>query len=176
MNASAQRTAARAAGVLVGIGLAVSLLLVSRPSALVAPAPASLRVAVVPTGELEIAPPPPRPVLVAHGLRPGGRRASGGFVIRNQTGDGLAVALRADADSTSLDGLLRVRVRSGDRLIAETTLQGLRLRPIRLRLASGQRVRLALEAWLPKDVLSGYEGSRAEVSFTPLPRRMEGQR
>jgi hypothetical protein len=174
MNPSAQRNVARAAGALLGVCLAAALLLASRPGAHAAPFPASVRVVVAPTGELEVAPPPPRPALVGTGLRPGGPRASGGFLIRNQTGGELAVALRADADSTALNGLLRVRVQSGGHPLAETSLEGLELHPIRLRLASGQRVRLGLEAWLPGDVLSGYEGSEVEVSLTPQLRRVGG--
>ena len=172
MNPSAQRNVARAAGGLLGVCLAAALLLASRPSANAAPFPASVRVVVAPTGELEVVPPPPRPALAGHALRPGGPRASGGFLIRNQTGGELAVALKAEADSTTLNGLLRVRVRSGSRVLADTTLEGLELRPIGLRLASGQRARLKLEAWLPRDVLSGYEGSEVEVSLSPQPRRV----
>jgi len=174
MNPSAQRNVARAAGGLLGICLATALLLASRPGASAAPFPASVRIAVAPTGELEVAPPPPRPALVASALRPAGPRARGGLLVRNQTGGELAVALKAETDSTALNGLLRVRVQSEGRLLAETSLEGLELRPIRLRLASDQRARLGLEAWLPGDVLSGYEGSAVEVSLIPQLRRVGG--
>lgn len=174
MNPSAQRNVVRAAGGLLGVCLAAALLLAFRPGANAAPFPASVRVAVAPTGELEVTPPPPRPVLAGAALRPGGPRARGGFLVRNQTGGELAVALKAEADSTTLDGLLRVRVQSGGHTLAETTLEGLELRPLRLRLASGQRARLGFEAWLPRDVLSGYEGSEVGVSLTPQLRRVGG--
>jgi hypothetical protein len=174
MNPSARRNVARAAGALVGLALALGLLLVSRPVAAGTPAPASVRVTVEPAGELEIAPAPPRPVLEARGLAPGGRPASGGFAVRNQTGADLALALLAEPDSTALDGLLQVRVRAGDRLLAESTLEGLRLRPVRLRLASGERARVRLEAWLPDRVLNGYEGIHVDVALVPLPRPIGG--
>jgi len=165
---SAHRNVARAAGALLGIGLAATLLLVSRPDAAGAPLPASVRIAVASVGELELDPPPPQAALVANALRPGGRPALGGFTVRNQTGEALSVALRADADSTALNGLLRVRVRVADGSVRDTTLEGLRLRPIRFRLDSGQRAELRLEVWIPAEVLSGYEGRQVEVSLTPL--------
>jgi hypothetical protein len=156
------------AGALFGVGLAVALLVASRPGAAVTPAPASLRIEAVPTGELEMTPAPPRPVLLARGLHPGGPPARGSLLVRNQTGRGLTVALRVEADTTALDGLLRVRVRDGGRVLSDSTLEGLALRPPRLRLASGQRTRLGLETWLPRHVLSGYEGVRAEASLEPV--------
>jgi hypothetical protein len=107
-------------------------------------------------------------------LRPGGPRAGGTFTIRNQTGEDLAVALRAEVSSTSLNGLLEVRVRGGGRLLAESALEGLRVRPIRLQLASGQRARLDLEAWLPSQVLDGYEGALVDVTLTPHLRTLGG--
>jgi hypothetical protein len=167
MNPGAQKNLARAAGALLGVGLAAALLLVSLPGAAGSPAPASVRVVVDPVGELEIDPAAARPVLAARGLKPGGPPASGSFLLRNQTGTNLAVALRAKADSTALNGLLRVTVRVGGRPAATTTLEGLQLHPIRLRLVSGQRVRVRLEAWLSSEVLSGYEGARVTVSLDP---------
>jgi hypothetical protein len=167
MNPSAQRNLARTAGVLLGLTLAVTLLLVSRPGAAGVGAPAAVSVAVAPAGELEVVPPPPQPALEVRSLRPGGPRASGAFLIRNQTGEDLDVTLRADVNSTALNGLLEVRVRSGGRLLSESTLESLRVRPLQLRLASGQRTRLSLEAWLPEQVLSGYEGALVDITLTP---------
>jgi hypothetical protein len=157
----------RAAGALLGLALAVTLLLVSRPGAAGAGAPAAVSFAIAPVGELEVVPPPPRPVLEARSLRPGGPRAGGAFTLRNQTGEELAVTLRAEVDSTALNGLLEVRVRGGGRLLSESTLESLRVRPIRLRLASGERARLDLEAWLPAQVLDGHQGALVDVTLTP---------
>lgn len=167
MSPGAQRNLVRAAGALLGVGLALTLLAVSRPGAAVAPAPASVRFLLAPVGELEISPAPPRPALAARGLRPGGPRASGQFELRNQTGEELVVRLGAATDSSSLDGLVKVEIRAGDRLLTETTLQGLGLHPAKLRLASGQRARLRLAAWLPVDVLTGYEAAQVEVTLIP---------
>ncbi|HEU4463046.1 MAG TPA: hypothetical protein VFR75_10695 [Solirubrobacterales bacterium] len=164
----------RAAGALVGLALAVTLLLVSRPGAAGAGAPAAVSFAIAPAGELEVTPPPPRPLLEVRALRPGGARARGAFSIRNQTGEDLAVALRAEVDSTALNGLLEIRVRSDGRSLAESTLEGLRVRPIQLQLASGQRARLDLEAWLPSQVLEGYEGALVDVVLTPRLRVLGG--
>lgn len=164
---TAKDNVARLAGALIGVGLAVALLLWSRPDANGSPLGATVRVEVAPSGELEVTPPFPRPVMVAGSLWPGGPRAVRRFRLRNQTGTELAVALRALPSSSALNGLLRVRVSDGGEPLAATTLEGLQRRPIRLRLASGQASRLRLEAWLPRDVLSGYEGRLVEVSLVP---------
>lgn len=174
MNPSAQRNLARAAGALLGLTLAVTLLLVSRPGAAGAGAPAAVAFAVAPAGELEVVPSPPEPVLETRSLRPGGTRAGSAFTIRNQTGEDFAVALRAEVDSTALNGLLQVRVRSKGSLLAASTLEGLRVRPIRLQLASGESARLGLEAWLPKQVLDGYEGAIVDVTLVPRLRTLGG--
>src|ERR1044071_1327553 len=142
MSSNTQRNAARVAGALVGVGLALALLFASRPGAVGSPLAAAVRVEVAPVGELEVTPPPPRPTFVADALRPGGPAAVGGFGIRNQTGEDLAVALAAGASSTALDGLVRLRVEAAGRVLADSTLQGLRARPLQLRLASGVGERL----------------------------------
>jgi hypothetical protein len=162
-----QRNTARAAGAIVGVGLALVLLLVSIPGAASSPLPATVDFSVAPVGELEVTPPAPSPVLLAKSLLPGGRPASGSFRIRNQSGDRLRIHLSAKADSTALDGLLRVRLEGDGRLLADSTLQGLESHPVPLSLASGAGLRMRLEAWVPADVLSGYEARLVHVSLVP---------
>jgi hypothetical protein len=166
----------RVAGAVLGVGLALALLVLSRPGAAGSPLAAEVRIEVAPVGELEVRPGPPQPVLVAAGLRPGGKPAAAGFLVRNQTGAELAVDLIARPDSTALDGLLRVRAWADGRRLADTTLGGLRVRPLPLRLASGERVRLRLQAWLPEEVSSGYEGRLVDVSLVPEVRTPEQAR
>jgi hypothetical protein len=174
MSSNTPRNAVRVAGALVGVGLALALLFASRPGAVGSPLAAAARVEVAPVGELEVTPAPPRPVFAADSLRPGGPAAVGGFGVRNQTGEDLAVALAASANSTALDGLLRLRVEAAGQVLASSTLQGLRARPLRLRLASGEEARLRWRAWLPGSILSGYEGRLVEVTLTPEVRQLGG--
>jgi hypothetical protein len=166
----------RTAGAILGVGIALALLLASRPAANGSPLPATARVGIAPTGELEVTPPSPHPVLVADALRPGGKRAGAAFLLRNQTGRALALELRTSVDSSALDGLLRLRLSDGRRTLADTTLQGMRQRPVSLRLASGARARMRLEAWIPREVLGGYEGRLVRISLVPGVRIPGGRR
>jgi hypothetical protein len=165
----------RAAGAILGLGLALVLLTTSRPGAAGSPLPAAIRVSIAPRGELEVTPAPPRPLLVARSLVPGRRVAGSEFAVRNQTGNDLEIVLRAGADSSALDGLLRVRLGAAGKTLADTTLQGMRQRPVSLRLASGVRVELRIQAWIPSDVLSGYEGRMVHVSLVPEVRTIGGR-
>jgi hypothetical protein len=166
----------RIAGAILGIGLALALLLFSLPAATSSPLPATVRVSMAPVGELEATPPPPHPVLRANALRPGAGAAGADFQLRNQTGSDLEVVLHAGTDSTALDGLLRVRLSAEGRTLASTTLQGLRRPSSALRLSSGAVARLRIQAWIPSDVLSGYEGRLVHVSLVPTVRTVGGRR
>jgi hypothetical protein len=174
MNSTFPTNVARTAGVILGLGIALAIVVTSLPSAGGSPLPATARFSVVPVGEFEVTPPAPGPVLVADPLLPGARPATGAFSLRNQTGDRLAVHLTASADSTSLDGLLRVRISADGHPLADTTLQGLKQRGVRLDLASGVSADVKLTAWIPAEVTTGYEGRLVRVSLTPtvdaLPR------
>ncbi|HYJ23013.1 MAG TPA: hypothetical protein VEW07_13435 [Solirubrobacterales bacterium] len=167
---------ARVAGAILGVGLALALVLVSLPAATSSPLPATVRVSMVPAGELEVTPSPPSPILLAGALRPGEGPASADFQVRNQTGSDLEVALRTSADSTVLDGLLRVRLSDSGGTLADTTLQGMRQRSLGLRLRSGERARLRIQLWIPSDVLSGFEGRLVHVSLAPTVRTVGGRR
>jgi hypothetical protein len=167
MNSRTDKNSVRAAGAILGIGLALALLIASRPGADASPLPATLRVAMAPVGELEVAPSLNHPVFVAHSLMPGRPPASGSLRIRNQTGSALAVGLRTSVDSTALDGLVRIRLSVDGRPLVDTTVQGMGQRPVGLRLESGARARLDLEVWIPSDILSGYEGRLVNMTLAP---------
>jgi hypothetical protein len=176
MSTHSQKNLVRLAAAVLGIGLVAALLAVSRPGAAGSPLPASVRVSMAPAGELEANPASPRPILLANSLLPGRRPVAAAFSVRNQTGDALAISLRTSADSTALDGMLEVRLSAGPRTLADTTLQGMRLRPVRLKLASGTRAHLRIEASIPADVLSGYEGRLVHIALTPVVSPLGGQR
>jgi hypothetical protein len=161
---------ARVAGVLLGAGVALALLISARPSASFARLPASASFAVAVSGELEVLPAAGRPFLRARALTPGGAPASASFTVRNQTGRTLAVGFRAGAGSHELDGLLRIRLRSGDATLADTTLQGLRHGGAStLSLRSGAALPVAVEAWIPEGT-TDYEGRDVAVELTPMLR------
>jgi hypothetical protein len=164
----AQANFVRAAGALIGLAIALALLVAARPGEAGPGLPASVRFDVSPPGELALAPAPPSPALVADSLRPGGQRRAAAFELQNQSGRAMAVSLRGEPDSRSLDGLLRIRLSVGRRVLADTTLQGLRkgsgsvvsLRP-------GQARRFELRTWIPANVTTGYEGRLVTVHLIP---------
>jgi hypothetical protein len=161
---------ARVAGVLLGAGVAVALLIAAKPSASFARLPASASFSVPLTGELEVTPAQPRPLLTARSLTPGATRASARFTVRNQTARTLGVGFRAHAGARQLDGLLRIRLSAGAVTLSDTTLQGLRHGSAStLRLRSGSTRRVLVEAWLPAGTI-GYEGRNVAVELTPTLR------
>jgi hypothetical protein len=157
----------RAGGLLVGIAAAVALLVASRPAADLTAAPASVRISVPPTGEIEATPTAPKAALEAAAIRPGDGGRTGSFAIRNQTGTGLAITFAAEGGSSELDGLIRIRMSAGE-LLADTTLQGIRKGTATpLVLPSGAERRIRVHVWLPGSISSGYEGRRVELSLAP---------
>ena len=158
----------RALGALAGAALAIGVVATARPSDEVPSLPASVNFTVPLTGELEVEPAFPRPVLKAD-MRPGERHATATFGVRNQTGETLSVGFRAKAGASHLDGLLRVRLRSSETTIADTTLQGLRDgSDVPVALLSGAKAKIRIEAWIPTSVDSGYESRSAKVSLIPV--------
>src|SRR4051812_50049427 len=87
--------------------------------------PASLRFTAALDGAVAVEPAAPKPLLASGPMRPGSH-ASGGLTLRNQTGEVLAVRLRAKPDSTALDGTAQVRVGSRGQVLGDGAVQGLR--------------------------------------------------
>lgn len=162
------KNSARASGAILGFGIALALVLVSLPAASSSPLPAAVRVSLAAAaGELEVVPSPPAAVLFADSLRPGSDPVTANFRIRNQTGSDLKVTLRTDADTTALDGLLRAALSMEGKMLADTTLQGLRRGPVELPLSSGDVARMRLRISIPREILSGYEGRLVHVTIVP---------
>jgi hypothetical protein len=165
----------RAIGALLGIALAGSLVAIARPSSEVPTIPATVSFEVPLSGELEVDPVAPRPVLDSASLQPESPRGSTSFDVRNQTADRLSVGFKAESAGTSLDSLLRIRLSFGGAVIADTTLQGLRAgSESTVSLDSGQSAAIRLEAWIPPSVETGYESQRANISLVPELSREQG--
>jgi hypothetical protein len=158
--------ALRAAAAALGAAAALVLLVGSGAVAGGPPHYAAAGVSAAPTGELAVSP-ATRPFLSAPSLRPGGAAVAGTFTVRNQTGSTLSVSFRARPDSTLVDGLLRVRVRSAGRTLAATTLQGLRRGTAPLRMAPGATRRVTVSVSLAADAALEQAGGAVAVLLAP---------
>jgi hypothetical protein len=159
----------RAIGAAIGLGLIAALIVAARPAGGHGGVlPASLRFTAAPDGELAIEPAAPKPLLASGPLRPGSH-ARGGFTLRNETGEALAVRLRAKPNSTALDGTAQVRLESRGVVLGEGTLQALRQGTAEaVRLAPGRAARVRVVAWVPAEVETGYEGRNVAVALEPV--------
>jgi hypothetical protein len=108
-----------------------------------------------PTGELAV---PGGPFVRGIDLRPGAAPAVGTVPVRNQTGEALAVTVRALPSIGDLDPLLMVDVTAGSQAVYRGPLSGLVIGSnVPFRLASGQTRVLSMRAWLPGSVHDGYQ-------------------
>ena len=129
--------------------------------------PASLRLTLSQDGAIAVSPAAPKPLAENARLRPGGHVA-GAAVVRNQTGERLAVRLRAQPSSTALDGLALVRISAGAKTIFDSTLQALRQGTSgAIAIAPGAAARVRVLARIPADAATGYEGRHVDVELTP---------
>jgi hypothetical protein len=158
----------RIAAVALGAAIVLVVVLLARPAGGHGGVlPASLRVSASQDGALAVSPAPPKPVLEDARLRPGAH-AGGELRLRNQTGERLAVRLRAEPTSTALDGILRVRIEAGGESIFDSTLQALREgTEDAIRLGPGRAAAVRVSAWIPATEATGYEGRHVDVLLVP---------
>src|SRR3954447_12964983 len=159
----------RAIGAAIGLGLVAALRVRARPAGGHGGVlPASLRFTAVLDGAGAVEPAPPKPLLASGPMRPG-THASGALTLRNQTGETLAVRLRAKPDSTALDGTAQVRLVSRGQVLADGTLQALRQGTAQaVRLQPGAAAQVRVLAWIPAEVETGYEGRNVAVALEPV--------
>lgn len=169
MSASVTDRFTRAIGAAIGLGLVAALIVAARPAGGHGGVlPASLRFTAALDGAVMVEPAAPRPLLESGPMRPGSH-ASGAMTVSNQTGETLAVRLRAKPNSTALDGTAQVRLTSHGRTLADGTLQALRQGSAgALRLQPGGSARVRVLAWIPAEVETGYEGRQVAVELEPV--------
>jgi len=169
MSTSTADRFTRAIGAAIGLALVAALIVAARPAGGHGGVlPASLRFTAALDGAVAPAPAAPKPLLASGPMRPGSH-ARGGFSLRNETGEALAVRLRARPSSTALDGTAQVRLESRGVVLFEGTLQALRRgTPEALRLRPGGSAPVRVLAWIPAEVETGYEGREVAVSLEPV--------
>jgi len=158
----------RAIGAAIGLALVAALIVAARPAGGHGGVlPASLRFTATLDGAVAAEPAAPKPLLASGPMRPGSH-AQGSFTLSNQTGEALAVRLRAKPSSTELDGTAQVRLQSGGVVVFEGTLQALRQGTVEVvKLRPGGAVRVHVTAWIPAEVATGYEGRNVSVALEP---------
>jgi hypothetical protein len=158
----------RAIGAAIGLALVAALIVAARPAGGHGGVlPASLRFTATLDGAVAAEPAAPKPLLTSGPMRPGSH-ATGSFTLSNQTGETLAVRLRAKPSSTELDGTAQVRLQSGGVVLSEGTLQALRQgTPEAVKLRPGGAARVRVTAWIPAEVETGYEGRNVAVALEP---------
>jgi hypothetical protein len=159
----------RAIGVAIGLSLVAALIVAARPAGGHGGVlPASLRFTAALDGAVAAEPAAPKPLLASGPMRPGSH-ARGDFTLRNQTGEALAVRLRARPSSTALDGTAQVRLQSQGVVLADGTLQALRQGTAEaVRLQPGGTAQVRVIASIPAEVETGYEGREVAVSLEPV--------
>lgn len=158
----------RAIGAAIGLGLVAALIAAARPAGGHGGVlPAALRFTAGLDGAVAIEPAAPKPLLASASMRPGSR-AAGTVSVRNQTGEVLAVRLRAEPSSTALDGTAHVRLVTRGRVLFDETLQALRRGSEAVRLAPGAAAPVRVTAWIPAETETGYEGRHVAVELLPV--------
>jgi hypothetical protein len=169
MSTSATDRFTRAIGAAIGLGLVAALIVAARPAGGHGGVlPASLRFTATLDGAVAAEPAAPKPLLASGPMRPGSH-ARGDFTLSNQTGETLAVRLRAKPSSTALDGTAQVRLQSRGVVLFEGTLQALRQGTEEaLQLQPGGAAQVRVLAWIPAEVETGYEGRKVAVALEPV--------
>ncbi|GAC1324022.1 MAG: hypothetical protein NVSMB13_04790 [Mycobacteriales bacterium] len=154
----------RAAGLLLGLGGAVVLLVWTRvPVGATGPG-AGVRVLALSSGVVTAR--PAGAVLAAADLRPSGAVATASLDLDNIAAAPLALTITASASKHELDELLHVRVLADAATVYDGTLGGLQRSGVTLGSAdSGHAVHLDLSVWLPAGTGGGYQGRTEDVTL-----------
>lgn len=173
MSTSATDRFTRAIGAAIGLSLVAALIFAARPAGGHGGVlPASLRFTATLDGAVASQPAAPKPLLASGPMRPGSH-VQGNFTLSNQTGETLAVRLRAKPSSTALDGTAQVRLESRGIVLSEGTLQALRQGTAEaVRLRPGGAAPVHVVAWIPAEVETGYEGRDVAVALEPAEKAL----
>ena len=165
MTADAGIRTARLAGCLLGVVLAGTLVLASRPASGGQAVGADVSVYANQTGELAVDPAGPTDFLHARELHPGAS-ASGSFRVTNQTGRPEAIRLAAVPSARDLNDSLRVEISRSGRTLASGPLGSiLGGEGNFLILDPGKSARVAVTVSLPADVGRDVAAALVEIAI-----------
>jgi hypothetical protein len=137
----------RSAGIATGLALAALLVLAFRVPASSDLLGAGVRFTAMAPGEVHV--PTTDSFLRVGKLTPGGKPARAALPVTNVTRGPVDVRVRARTTSHELDRALRVQLRAGGRILASTTLGGLRRWTPSLRLERAEERTVRVRAWIP---------------------------
>ena len=140
-------TPIRTAGIASGLALAALLVLAFRVPASSQLLGAGVRITAVAPGEVHV--PRTDAFLKVGKLTPGGKPARATLPLTNVTRGPVDVRLRARTATSDLDRAVRVELRAGGRMLAASTLAGLRRWTRPLRLERGSERTVQVRAWIP---------------------------
>jgi len=138
----------RSAGIATGLALAALMVLAFWVPASGQSLGAGVRMAAVAPGEVHV--PSTGAFLEAGGLEPGGSSARAALPVSNVTRGAVDVRLRARMRNHDLDRAVHVQLRAGGRMLASTTLAGLRQWTRSLRLKKAEERVVRVRAWIPE--------------------------
>ncbi len=163
MNAERSIGWARSIGFVLGIGIAASSILGWRVPRGTGRLGADVAVAFLQTGELELS--STEPIVMANDLYPGDA-ANGSVDVRNSSASKLSVGVAAEPSTADLDEALWIDVRASGTQLYRGPLGELRDGSTRFTITSQQTRTLAVRAWLPGGLSSGYEGRVDQINLT----------
>src|SRR4051812_36038514 len=145
----------RIAGLAAGFMLAASLLYVLRVPPSDGSLGADVRLVALAPGELTVK--PVDAFLTARNLKPGGPAAEGRLRVRNITTGPVDVRVEALPSDRKLARLIHLELRSGGRVLADSSLAAVRNGSEPMRIPLGKVGTLEARVWIPGSVKKGYQ-------------------
>jgi hypothetical protein len=163
----------RWAGLCIGMGLVLAVVLAARIPPGSGSIGAAVTVVAIPSGSLATA--PSGPILQVDDMRPGGdgRTAPNGSVrITNISDHRVQVHVHLMPSTKSLDDVLRVRLVAEGDVLLRGAVGGLgRWSPRSISLGPGGSAEVEVATWLPPSTESGYQGAIDDLTLEFHTRR-----
>ena len=153
----------RIAGLAAGFLLAASLLYVLRFPPSDGSLGADVRLVALAPGELTVK--PIDAFLLGRDLKPGSAPAEGRLRVRNITTGPVDVRVKALPSDRKLARLIHIQLRSGGRVLADSSIASIRHGSRPMRIPLGQVGTLHAKVWIPRSVRRGYQAGLADVTM-----------
>src|SRR3954452_13908322 len=164
----------RIAGLAAGLMLAASLLYVLRFPPSDGSLGADVRLVALAPGELIVK--PTDAFLTGRDLKPGGAAAEGQLRVRNITTGPVDGRVKALASDRKLARLVHIELRSGGRVLADSSIADIRSGSRPMRIPLGKVGTLEARVSIPRSVKGGYQAGLADVTMDLRTHVVKGAR